>query len=297
MDSRILVDPHSSPSGFINPYPDPSSSVDLPSKKKSSLRDQLQLEQHQQQQVNTTQMDPVYSQFLQTDPFVKYQEHSRTRTVPLLETFIEKDISYLQLPQQHQQQQRNLTQMDPVYSQFLQTDPSVRYQEHSRTRTLQVLGTFIEKDLSYLQLPQQQQQQQRNPTQMDPVYSQFFQTDPLVRYQEHSRTRTVPVQGTFNEKDILHQQQERNPTLSQFYPTDPPVRSQDHSRTRTLPVLETISNEKDVSLIAAIDKRTVLRGLVREYIDPRRGILEIYQVGHSGLLSEPVAGSFNDLTC
>jgi len=244
----MLVDPHSDPSGLINPYPDPSSSVDLPSKKQSSLRDQLKLQQHQQQQRNLTQMDPVYSQFLQADPFVKYQEHSRTRTLQVLETFIEKDISYLQLPQQqHQQHQRNPTQMDPVYSQFLQTDPFVRSQEHSRTRTLPVLETFNEKDISHLQL--------------------------------------------------LHQQQERNPTLSQFYPTDPPVRSQDHSRTRTLPVLETINNGKDVSLIAAIDKRTVLRGLVREYIDSRRGILEIYQVGHSGLLSEPVAGSFNDLTC
>jgi hypothetical protein len=187
MDSRILIDPHSDPSGFINPHPDPSSSVDLPSKRQYSLRDQLQLQQHQQQQRNLTQMDPVYSQFLQADPFVKYQEHSRTRT--------------------------------------------------------------------------------------------------------------LPVQGTFNEKDILRQQQERNPTLSQFLATDPSVRSQDHSRTRTLPVLETINNERDVSLIAAIDKRTVLRGLVREYIDSRRGILEIYQVGHSGLLSEPVAGRFNDLTC
>ncbi len=36
----------------------------------------------------------------------------------------------------------------------------------------------------------------------------------------------------------------------------------------------------------------MLRGLVREYIDARRGILEIYQVGHAGLLSEPVAGKF-----
>jgi len=246
MDSRILVDPHSSPSGFINPYPDPSSSVELPLSRQSSLRDQLKLQQHQQQQRNLTQMDPVYSQFLQADPFVKYQEHSRTRTLQVLETFIEKDISHLQLHQQQQQQQRNLTQMDQVYSQFLQTDPSVRYQEHSRTKTLPVLEVFNEKDISHLQ---------------------------------------------------VHQQQERNPTLSQFLPTDPSVRSQDHSRTRTVPVLETINNEKDVSLIAAIDKRTVLRGLVREYIDSRRGILEIYQVGHSGLLSEPVAGSFNDLTC
>jgi hypothetical protein len=35
----------------------------------------------------------------------------------------------------------------------------------------------------------------------------------------------------------------------------------------------------------------VLRGLVREYIDSQRGILEIYQVGPSGLLKEPVAGN------
>ncbi len=52
------------------------------------------------------------------------------------------------------------------------------------------------------------------------------------------------------------------------------------------------SSSNDLSLIASIDKRTVLRGLVREYIDSQRGILEIYQVGHSGLLMEPVAGNF-----
>jgi hypothetical protein len=47
----------------------------------------------------------------------------------------------------------------------------------------------------------------------------------------------------------------------------------------------------DSSLIASIDKTTVLIGLVREYIDSQRGILEICKVGHSGLLTEPVAGN------
>jgi hypothetical protein len=51
------------------------------------------------------------------------------------------------------------------------------------------------------------------------------------------------------------------------------------------------SSSNDLSLIKSIDKSTVLRGLVREYIDSQRGILEIYQVGHSGLLTEPVAGN------
>jgi len=52
-------------------------------------------------------------------------------------------------------------------------------------------------------------------------------------------------------------------------------------------------SSNDLSLIASINKTTVLSGLVREYIDSQRGILEIYQVGHSGLLTEPVAGNFN----
>jgi hypothetical protein len=52
------------------------------------------------------------------------------------------------------------------------------------------------------------------------------------------------------------------------------------------------SSSNDLSLIESIDKSTVLRGLVREYIDSQRGILEVYQVGHSGLLTEPVAGNF-----
>ncbi len=55
------------------------------------------------------------------------------------------------------------------------------------------------------------------------------------------------------------------------------------------------SSSNDLSLIACIDKRTVLRGLVREYIDSQRGILEIYQVGHSGLLMEPVAGNLKKI--
>jgi hypothetical protein len=52
------------------------------------------------------------------------------------------------------------------------------------------------------------------------------------------------------------------------------------------------SSSNDLSLLAAINKTTVLSGLVREYIDSQRGILEIYQVGHSGLLREPIAGKF-----
>ena len=48
----------------------------------------------------------------------------------------------------------------------------------------------------------------------------------------------------------------------------------------------------DSSLIASIDKTTVLIGLVREYIDSQRGILEICKAGQSGLLTEPVAGNF-----
>ncbi len=51
------------------------------------------------------------------------------------------------------------------------------------------------------------------------------------------------------------------------------------------------SSSNDLSLIKSINKSTVLRGLVREYIDSQRGILEIYQVVHSGLLTEPVAGN------
>ncbi len=55
------------------------------------------------------------------------------------------------------------------------------------------------------------------------------------------------------------------------------------------------SSSNDLSLIESIDKRTVLRGLVREYIDSQRGILEVYQVGHSGLLTEPVAGKLKTI--
>ena len=53
-----------------------------------------------------------------------------------------------------------------------------------------------------------------------------------------------------------------------------------------------VFSSNDSSLIASINKTTVLSGLVREYIDSQRGTLEIYQVGHSGLLREPIAGNF-----
>jgi hypothetical protein len=71
--------------------------------------------------------------------------------------------------------------------------------------------------------------------------------------------------------------------------TLPSVSSQSSEPKHGLESASEISSN-DLSLIASINKTTVLRGLVREYIDSQRGILEIYQVGNSGLLNEPVAG-------
>jgi hypothetical protein len=39
-----------------------------------------------------------------------------------------------------------------------------------------------------------------------------------------------------------------------------------------------------------LDKETVLVGLVREFIDAQRGVLEIQQVGEKKALSQPVPG-------
>ena len=86
---------------------------------------------------------------------------------------------------------------------------------------------------------------------------------------------------------LQYQQQQQN----NFLQTNSSTGSQEQSLAGSLPRLESIV-DRDLRLMATIDRRTVLRGLVREYIDARRGILEIYQVGHAGLLSEPVAGNF-----
>ena len=129
----------------------------------------------------------------------------------------------------------------------------------------------------------QQQLQQQQPTQMQPAYSPF---------QQHPNQMQQLQQKQVQQQ---HQQQQRpnqmQPVNHEFLRSDFPANSQELSRTRTEQGSELL-NKKDLTLIAAIDQRTVLRGLVREYIDSKRGILEIFQVGHGGsLLSEPVAGN------
>ena len=128
---------------------------------------------------------------------------------------------------------------------------------------LQSIGPSLQQQNELQQQQQQQkqqqlQQEQQHPNPIKPAYNEFQRSELSISSQEPLRTRTH----------------------SKFEPL----------RIKTEPGLEPV-NEQDLILIASIKKRTVLRGLVREYIDSKRGILEIYQVGHSGLLSEPVAGN------
>jgi hypothetical protein len=197
--------------------------------------------------------------------------------------------------QQHQQQQQQ-----PNYQQQQRIPPHLQQQQNYPN-----LNPFPSQ-----QQKQQQQQQQRllhppqqNYPNLSPFSSQQEQQQqqkrshpPPQQHQDHFKPDSfycVPLQDGVTIK--------REPGVTPRF--EPPLEprfelSATHltSSQSFVPKtgLEATSNfsSNDLSLIASINKTTVLRGLVREYIDHQRGVLEICEVGHSGLLTEPVAGTF-----
>ncbi len=173
---------------------------------------------------------------------------------------------------------------------------------------------------------QQHQQELPQPQTMSTAYDEFQkqQNFLLRQYQEQLEEQLLLRQQQF-EHQLLSSQQQNNDEVIPLIPpevvkikTEPGAESttatynssqalvpKSVQEPETLPSVScqssvpkagleatSVFSSNDSSLIASINKTTVLSGLVREYIDSQRGILEIYQVGHSGLLREPIAGNF-----
>ena len=165
-------------------------------------------------------------------------------------------------PYQQLQPQELPVQIKPVPSEFLSKDQkqsTPAYNDFS-----QVFELSSQQPQQQQQQQQPQHQQQELQVQIKPVPSEF-----------------IPQQ---QQQDL---QVQIKPVPCEFRPKDPSLPHPEQSVSE--PELKT-GNEKDLKLIASIDKTTLLRGLVREYIDSQRGILEIRQVGQSETLSEPLAG-------
>jgi hypothetical protein len=178
-----------------------------------------------------------------------------------------------QLIEQPHQQQLLPSQRQPQLPQ--QQTTSTAYDEFQRKQQL-LLHQYQEQLQAQLLLHKQQFEQQQLPTRkqqqtiLKPGSGAIFQ--PVVPSKSHEavKVKTEPGLESTTSKSGLSQ------TLTPNSGLEP----------------ASTSSSNDLSLIESIDKSTVLRGLVREYIDSQRGILEVYQVGHSGLLTEPVAGNF-----
>jgi hypothetical protein len=173
-----------------------------------------------------------------------------------------------QLIEQPHQQQLLPSQRQPQLPQ--QQTTSTAYDEFQRKQQL-LLHQYQEQLQAQLLLHKQQFEQQQLPTRkqqqtfLKPASGDILQ--PVVPSKSHEAVKVKTEPGLESTKSGLSQTS--NSGL-------------EHTST---------SSSNDLSLIKSIDKSTVLRGLVREYIDSQRGILEVYQVGHSGLLTEPVAGN------
>jgi hypothetical protein len=177
---------------------------------------------------------------------------------------------------------------------------------------------------------QQHQQELPQPQTTSTAYDEFQKQQNLLlrQYQEQLEEQLLLRQQQFEQQLLSSQQQNNDEVLQSVIPlkltevvriktepgaesttatsnssqvlvrksglenvTSPSVSCQSSEPKAGLEATSAFSSN-DLSLLASINKTTVLSGLVREYIDSQRGILEIYQVGHSGLLTEPVAGNF-----
>jgi hypothetical protein len=174
-----------------------------------------------------------------------------------------------QLIEQPHQQQLLPSQRQPQLPQ--QQTTSTAYDEFQRKQQL-LLHQYQEQLQAQLLLHKQQFEQQQLPTRQQQTFLKPASVDILQSVVPHKSLEAVKVKiepGLESATSKSGLSQTSNSGL-------------EHTST---------SSSNDLSLIKSIDKSTVLRGLVREYIDSQRGILEIYQVGHSGLLTEPVAGN------
>jgi hypothetical protein len=164
---------------------------------------------------------------------------------------------------------------------------STAYDEFQKQQNL-LLRQYQEQLEEQLLLRQQQFEQQLLSSQQqnnDEVLQSVIPLKPT----EVVRIKTEPGAESTSETSNSSQVLVRKSGLENV--TSPSVSCQSSEPKAGLEATSAFSSN-DLSLLASINKTTVLSGLVREYIDLQRGILEIYQVGHSGLLREPIAGNF-----
>ena len=192
-----------------------------------------------------------------------------------------EDISQPQ--QQDQQQQPQQLQQQQTLKPFIKQEPEdISQQQQQQQQQQTSIPGFDEYQKQQQQLLLQQYQDKLEKQ----LRQQQLQVDQQLRQQQHQ----VPQQHQEQQHYNTQQNSSKHDTISQ---SGNPSKPQEVTATRTQPGIEpTTFIKSDSDLISSIEKTTVLRGLVREYIDSQRGILEIYQVGHNGLLTEPVAGNF-----
>ena len=171
-----------------------------------------------------------------------------------------------------------------------QQTPSTSYDEFQNEQKL-LLRQYQEQHQAQLLLQQQQSEQQlqsgqqQNTGTLKPAYDELLQSVGPQKSPEGVTVKTEP--GVEPTSLISGSSQTVEPTSA----SSSSVSSWSSEPKTGLEATSPFSSD-DSSLITSIDKTTVLIGLVREYIDSQRGILEICKVGHSGLLTEPVAGNF-----
>jgi hypothetical protein len=207
--------------------------------------------------------------------------------------------SFERLPSQQQQQQQ------PNYHQqqnYPNLNPFPSQQQQQQQQQQRITPHLQQQQQNYPNLnpfvPQQQQQQLQQQQQRISAQLQNQQQND-VSIKSEPGLEPSAFQQVHHQPDFCGPHQEGVTIKSEpgvtprFEPQLEPRFELGSTNITPKPGLESTSNfsSNDLSLIASINKTTVLRGLVREYIDHQRGVLEICEVGHSGLLTEPVAGN------
>jgi hypothetical protein len=197
---------------------------------------------------------------------------------------------YLELVGNSFQQQEQLSQHQQGFPE-MQTMPTA-YEEFQKQQQL-LVQQYQDQMKAQLLLHQQlfeQQQQQLLSSQQQTGSNEVLQSVSSLKPHKDLKIKTKPgvesTTETYNSSLCLVHKSGLDPVT---LPTVSSTLSVPKSRLEAT----SASSLNDLNPIASIKKTTVLSGLVREYIDSQRGILEIYQVGHSELLMEPIAGNLN----
>jgi hypothetical protein len=184
--------------------------------------------------------------------------------------------------QQHQQELPQPQTTSTPYEEF-QKQQQLLVQQYQEQLKAQLL-------LQQQQFEQQQQQLLSSQHQQQRGSDEVLQSVGSLKPHEDLKIKTKPGVESTTATSSSSEALERKSGLEPM--SLPTVSSRSSVHKSGLNATSEFSSN-DSSLIVSINKTTVLSGLVREYIDSQRGILEIYQVGHSEVLTEPIAGNLN----